>query len=256
MTSPPVHLPAWRRGGGGRWRRGGNSRASCRQSDLWGGHTFRRKQVGRRICTADGELGWIEGRTVAIEFRWAEGRTERYAEIAAELSPSRWMSLSRPELVLAVKQATPVIPIVFATAEIRLAAGLVASFARPGGNVTGLSTPSADLAAKRLELLREIIPGRHRFAMLANGGNPSHVPRLTELKEAARGLGLEGETPEVRRAEDIAPAVEGLKGRVGALYVIADPIVNTNRIWINTLGDCRATSDITSVCGNLSKPVF
>ena len=113
--------------------------------------------------------------------------------------------------------------------------GLVASLARPGGNVTGLSIQQTDLAGKRLELLREVVPGLRRLAILANVGNPAAVLEMGEVQAAARTLGLEVATLEIRRAEDIAPAFEALKGRADALYVCADPLVNTNRIRINTL---------------------
>ena len=120
------------------------------------------------------ELGWIEGRTIAIEYRWAEGRTERAAEIAAELVQRKVdvIVTSGTSLIAAAMQATSVIPIVFAAAGDPVGAGLVASLARPGGNVTGLSNQGPDLAGKRLELLREIVPGLGRLAILANVGNP------------------------------------------------------------------------------------
>ncbi len=113
--------------------------------------------------------------------------------------------------------------------------GLVASLARPGGNVTGLSLQRTDLAGKRLELLREVVPGFRRLAILANMGIPGTVVEIGEVQAAARTLGLEVATVEIRRAEDIAPAFEALKGRADALYVASDPLVNTNRIRINTL---------------------
>ena len=183
------------------------------------------------------ELGWIEGRTVAIEYRWAEGRTERSAEIAAEFVRLKVdvIVTSGTAPVIAVKQATSIIPIVFAAAGDPVGTGLVASLARPGGNITGLSIQAADLAGKRLELLREIVPGLRRLAVLANVGNPAAVLEMGEVQAAARTLGLEVVTLEIRRAEDIAPAFETLKGRADALYVCADALVNTNRIRINTL---------------------
>ena len=113
--------------------------------------------------------------------------------------------------------------------------GLVASLARPGGNVTGLSIQQTDLAGKRLELLREVVPGLRRLAIMANVGNPAAVLEMGEVQAAARTLGLEVATFEIRRAEDIAPAFEALKGRADALYVCSDPLVITNRIRINTL---------------------
>jgi len=182
------------------------------------------------------ELGWIEGRTVAIEYRWAEGREERIAQIAAEfvrLKVDIIVTSGTPE-VLAVKQATSVIPIVFATAGDPVANNLVASLARPGGNATGLSIQSSDLAGKRLELLREVVPGLRRLAVMGNVGNPFSVLELGEVQVAARTLGLEVDTLEIRRPQDIAPAFEALKGRADALYVCTDGLMNANRIRINT----------------------
>ena len=183
------------------------------------------------------ELGWMEGRTITIEYRWSEGREERFAEIAAELVRLKVdviLTSGTPE-VLAAKQATSVIPIVFATAGDPVGNGLVASLARPGGNVTGMSLQSNDTAGKRLELLREVVPSLRRLAILANVGNPFSVLELGEAQAAARALGLEVDTLEIRRPEDIAPAFEALKGRAQALYVCADGLVNANRIRINTL---------------------
>ncbi len=113
--------------------------------------------------------------------------------------------------------------------------GLVASLARPGGNVTGLSNQSADLPGKRLELLREIVPGLRRLAIMANIDDPIGVREMGEVQVAVRAFGLESVTAEIRRAEDIAPAFEALKGRADALYVVTDPLINTNRVRINTL---------------------
>ncbi len=183
------------------------------------------------------ELGWIEGRTVAIEGRWGEGRNERFAEIAAEFVRLKVdvIVTAGTAAVVTVKQATSVIPIVFAVAGDPVGTGLVASLARPGGNVTGLSVQQTDLAGKRLELLREVVPGLRRLAIMANIGNPSAVLEMREVQAAARTLGLEVATLEIRRAEDIAPAFEALKGRADALYVCGGPLVFTHRIRINTL---------------------
>src|SRR5262245_13794455 len=113
------------------------------------------------------ELGWIEGRTVAIEYRWGEGRNERFAEIAAEFVRRKVdvIVTSATAAVVVAKQATSVIPIVFAAAGDPIGTGLVASLARPGGNITGLSIQQTDVAAKRLELLREVVPGLGRLAI-------------------------------------------------------------------------------------------
>jgi putative ABC transport system substrate-binding protein len=184
------------------------------------------------------ELGWNEGRTIAIEYRWAEGSEERFAEIAAEFVRLRVdvIVTSGTAQVLAVKQATSVIPIVFATAGDPVGTGVVASLARPGGNVTGLSVQNTDLAGKRLELLREVVPGLRRVAFIGNFGNPAIMLDLSEVQAAARTLGLEVATLEIRHAQDISyPAFEALKGRSEALYVSPDALINTNRIRINIL---------------------
>jgi putative ABC transport system substrate-binding protein len=182
------------------------------------------------------ELGWIEGRTVAIEYRWAEGREERYTEIVAEFVRLKVDVIVTGGAALpAAKQATSVIPIVFALAGNPVGSGAVASLARPGGNVTGLSSVATDLAGKRLQLLREVVPGLRRLAIMANVGYPSALLEIDEVQEAARTLSLEVATLEIRRADEIASAFEMLKGRAEALYVPADPLVNTNRVRINTL---------------------
>jgi ABC-type uncharacterized transport system substrate-binding protein len=183
------------------------------------------------------ELGWIEGRTVAIEYRWAEGRSERFAETAAEFIRLKVdvIVTAGTAPVIAAKQATSVIPIVFATAGDPVGNKLVASLAQPGGNVTGLSNQSTDLASKRIELLREVVPSLGRLAIMINVGNPANVLEMGEVQAAGRTLGLEVTTVEIRRAEDIPPAFKALTGRTEALYVVIDPLLNTNRIRINTL---------------------
>jgi ABC-type uncharacterized transport system substrate-binding protein len=182
------------------------------------------------------QLGWIEGRTVAIEYRWAEGRSERFAEIAAEFVRLKVdVIVTAGGAVLAAKQATSVIPIVFTVAADPLGGGLVASLARPSGNVTGLSLQHTDLAGKRLELLREVVSGLGRLAIMANIGYSAAVLEMGEVQATARALGLEVATMEIRRAEDIAPTFKALNGRAEALYVAADPLVTANRIRINTL---------------------
>jgi putative ABC transport system substrate-binding protein len=183
------------------------------------------------------ELHWIEGRTVAIEIRWAEGRNERLADTAAEFVRRKVdvIVTSATPPTVAAKQATSVIPIVFAAVGDPVGAGLVESLARPGGNVTGLSLQQTDAVGKRLELLREVIPGLHRLAIMANSSNPSAGLDMREAQATAGTLGLESVTSEIRRPEDIAPAFDALKGRVEALYVVNDPLVNTNRVRMNTL---------------------
>jgi putative ABC transport system substrate-binding protein len=182
------------------------------------------------------ELGWIEGRTVAIESRWAEGRSERFAEIAAEfvrLKVDVILTHNTPP-ALAAKQTTSIIPIVFATGGDPVGTGVVASLARPGGNVTGLSSQNKETAGKRIELLREVVPGLRRLAILASD-SPYSVLEVSEVQAAARTIGLEVAAIEIRQTEDIPPAFETLKGRAWALYVIPDPVTVSNRFRINTL---------------------
>jgi putative ABC transport system substrate-binding protein len=175
------------------------------------------------------ELGWIEGRTIAIEYAWGQGSSERFAEIAADFVRLKVdvIVTSGTANVIAAKQATSVIPIVFAVAGDPIANNLVASLARPGGNVTGLSTVATDLAGKRVELLREAVPRLGRLVTIGNVGNSLAVLEMTEVKAAAARFGLEAAALEIRRAEDIASAFETLKGGADALSVVADPLVNT-----------------------------
>jgi putative ABC transport system substrate-binding protein len=183
------------------------------------------------------ELGWIENRTVAIEYRWAEGRDELFAEFAAEFVRLKVdvIVLSGTPAVLAAKQATSVIPIVFATAGDPVENHLVASLARPGGNVTGLATQSNELAGKRIEILREVVPGLRRLAVMGNVGNPAVALEMGEAQAAAGKLGIEVIVLEIRRSRDIPPAFAALDGRSDALYISPDPVANTNRIPINIL---------------------
>jgi ABC-type uncharacterized transport system substrate-binding protein len=180
------------------------------------------------------ELGWIEGRNFAIEYRWGEGRNERFAEFAAEFVQLKvdLIVTYGTAAVLAAKQATSAIPIVFPVAGDPVGSNLVKSLARPGGNVTGLSLQKTDLADKRLELLREVVPGFRRLAIMANVGNPSPMLEMREVQATARKLGNEVATFEIRRAEDIAPVFDALKGRADALYVCGDTLIDTNRVRI------------------------
>jgi putative tryptophan/tyrosine transport system substrate-binding protein len=179
------------------------------------------------------ELGWIGGRTVAIEYRWGEGRPERFAEFAAEFVRLKVdVIVTGGSAVSALKQATSVIPIVFAIATDPVAGGLVASLARPGGNVTGLSNQQSDLAGKRLGLLREALPGLRRLAIMANAGYPEAVIEMREVEAAASNLGIEVAKLEIRPTEDIAPAFEALKGRAEAFYLVIDGLMTANRTRI------------------------
>jgi putative ABC transport system substrate-binding protein len=183
------------------------------------------------------ELGWTEGRDVAIEVRWAEGRDERYAEIANEFVRRKVdIILTHNTLpALAVKQATSVIPIVFASAGDPVSTGIVASLGRPGGNVTGLSSQATDTASKRLGFLREVVPSLRRLAIIGNVENPFSMLEIGEVQVAARTLGLDFVVFEIRRAADVVPAFDALKDRAEALYVAPDSLLFANRIRINTL---------------------
>jgi putative ABC transport system substrate-binding protein len=182
------------------------------------------------------ELGWMEGRTLTIEYRWAEGRNERMAEYATE-----FVGLKVDVIVTsaggadAAKQATSVIPIIFAAYGDPVAAGLIASLARPGGNVTGLTIQPTDLTGKRLDLLREIVPGFRRLSIMGNVANTGFGKEQAELQTAASNSGIETTVLEIRRAEDIAPAFDAIKDRTDALYVFSEPLLNANRVKINTL---------------------
>jgi putative ABC transport system substrate-binding protein len=183
------------------------------------------------------ELGWIEGRNLEIEYRWADGREERYGEIAAEFVRSKVDAIltQGTQATTAAKQATSTIPIVVAMVGDPVGSGIVASLAQPGGNVTGLSGLSTDMAAKRLELLREAVPGIRRVGILIDAGNPVSVEEARRAQAAAVGLGVATILIEIRRAEDIVPAFDGLEHRADALYVGANPLILSNVTRINIL---------------------
>jgi len=185
------------------------------------------------------ELGWTEGRSVTIEYRWAESRAEKFAEIAAEFVGQKVdVIVTQGPGAAAAKQATSSIPIVFAVSNDPVGDALVASLSRPGGNLTGLSLQQNDLAGKRFELLREILPGLRRVAVMANVGNRGYASgalEMDEIHKLAGPLGVEVTKLPIRSGEDIAPAFEAIKGRTDALYVVGDPLITRYRIRINTL---------------------
>jgi putative tryptophan/tyrosine transport system substrate-binding protein len=181
------------------------------------------------------QLGWIDGRSVALEYRWAEGHAERFPELAAELVRLRVdVILTAGGAVEAAKQASPVIPIVFAVASDPLTTGLVDSLAHPGSNVTGLSVQAADLAGKRVEFLHDLFSGVRRLAIMVNPGYAAAAREMSEVQRAARSLGFETITLELRRAEDVPKSVEQLNPTTDILYVCIDPITDTNKILIAT----------------------
>jgi putative ABC transport system substrate-binding protein len=183
------------------------------------------------------ELGRIEGNTVAIEYRWAEGRERRFAEIMAEfirLKVDVVLTYSNAA-ALSAKRVTTTVPIVFAAAGDPVGTGLIASISHPGGNITGLSIQQTDLAGKRIEILREIVPRLGTLAVLANARSANAVLEMGEAQTAARSLGLGVILSQIDVADDIAPAVEALKGRADAVYTCSDPLLTTNRSRVNTL---------------------
>jgi putative ABC transport system substrate-binding protein len=183
------------------------------------------------------ELGWVDRRTVAIEYRWADGRSDRYAEIAAEFVRLKVdVILTSGSAVLQTEQATSSIPIVFALASEPVVTGMVASLARPGGNATGLSLDSPDLAGKRLGIFRKVLPNARRLAVMANDKYPASALELSEVIKTAADFGLQSVVMDVRRNEDIEPAFASVKDRADALYVCgSDAFINTNRVRINAL---------------------
>ena len=183
------------------------------------------------------ELGWTDGQTITIESRWTAGHPERLDEIAAEfvrLKVDLIVTSSTSDSIV-MKHVAPQIPMVFAVSGDPVGYGLVASLARPGGNITGLSLQSPDSAGKRIQLLREIVPGLHRLAILANPSSPNVMPEVSDVQAAARTFGLDVTTSEVRQIADVNSTFELLKSWADALYVVPDPLVNANRILIGTL---------------------
>jgi putative ABC transport system substrate-binding protein len=183
------------------------------------------------------ELGWIDGSNVKIEYRWAEGRQDRYAAFAAEFAQQKVdvIVTAGTPAVIATMKATSTIPIVFAAAGDPVETKLVSSLARPGGNVTGLSNQQTDLGGRKLELLGEVVPGFKRVAIMGNVNSPIITLEMKSVAAAAAKLGLEAVRLEIHKTEDIIPGIEGLKGRVDGLYICSDPLITTHRARINTL---------------------
>lgn len=183
------------------------------------------------------ELSWIDGSTVVIDYRWAQGRDELYAQFAAEFVRRKVdvIVTAGTDATLAVKKTTLEIPIVFAAVGDPVGTGVVASLAHPGGNVTGLSNEQTDLAGYRLELLHEVVPSVRRVALLGNIVSPLILLEMKAAEEAAPKLGLQVFRVGVTKTEDIEAAITSLKDRADALYVCTDPLISTNRVRINIL---------------------
>lgn len=196
-----------------------------------------------------GELGWTDGRTVAIEYRWADAKAESYREIAAEFVRLKvdvivtWASAP----VVAAKQSTALIPIVFAAQMDPVGVGVVASLARPGGNITGMSIQQTDTAGKRIELLREVVPKFARLAVMANAAAPGAVLEMHEVLTTAHTLGLDVIPIEIHGEDEIAAAVGSLRERTDALYLATDPLLLSNRSRINALARDQR---LPTICGN------
>jgi len=179
------------------------------------------------------ELGWTEGRNVTIEYRWAAGDNQRMTEFAAEFVQRKVdVIVSSANGVVIAREATSTIPIVFAAFSDPVARGLAESLSRPGGNVTGLTVQPSDLASKRIDLLREIIPNFRRLSALTNVAASGFEAEAEGIRTTAAALGIEAFIFELRTAADIPPALAALKGRTDALYVLSEPLVNANRTQI------------------------
>jgi putative tryptophan/tyrosine transport system substrate-binding protein len=196
------------------------------------------------------ELGWIEGKTVAFEYRWSEGRPERVAEFGAEFVQQKVdVIVTYGGAVAILKQATTSIPIVFALAVDPLGIGLVANLSRPGGNVTGFSLQQAESASKRLALLRQIVPSLRRLAIIFDASYPASVQEGVNVQAAARTLGLEVAQQEIRRREDIASVFDAIKGQADAVYVVENALTaaNADRITALALNALLPTTFTTAV---------
>jgi ABC-type uncharacterized transport system substrate-binding protein len=177
------------------------------------------------------DLGWIEGKNISIEYRYAEGRNDLLADLAADLVRLKVdvIVATAPPDALAAQKATKAIPIVVAAAGDPVAFGLVESLARPGGNITGLSQMAPELTGKRLELLKEMVPKLSRVAALSNPEAASSILGWKELQVPARRLGIQLHSLEVRNADELDKAFEdATRGRAGALFIVPDPLVVRN----------------------------
>jgi putative ABC transport system substrate-binding protein len=183
--------------------------------------------------------GWVDGQSLKIEVRWGEGRNERFAEIAAEFAALKVnMIVSTGGVIPAIMRATSTIPTIFAGASDPVGSGYVASLARPGGNVTGLSLQSADLVGKRLELLRELLPNLKHLAVIGGGSSsdtPGIVVEIDQVKASARAQDVELATFQIDGPQDLARAFDAFKGKTEAAYVVSNPFTSTNRFRILTL---------------------
>ena len=195
------------------------------------------------------ELGYVEGRSIAIEYREAQGKYERLPDLAAELVRLKVDVIvgATVPTIQAARQATKTIPIVMTLIADPVATGLVANVARPAGNITGLSTMAPDLMGKQLELLREVLPKASRVAVLWNPANPSNALQLREAQDAARALGVRLQPLEVRDPTEFEKAFAAMtRERAGALLVLSDSTLLTQR---ERIADLAAKSRLPAVSG-------
>ena len=196
------------------------------------------------------ELGYVEGQNIAIEPRWAEGKYARYSALAADLVRLKM------DVIVAVggratqdaQQATRTIPIVMSVVIDPLGSGLVASLARPGGNVTGLTIMASDVVGKQFEVVKEVVPKVSRVALLWNPANPGSAPQVREAEGAARALGVRLQTLEARDPQEIDSAFAAMtKERAGALVVLTDSILTNQR---SQIAELAAERRLPAIYGN------
>ena len=199
------------------------------------------------------DLGWVEGQNIAVEYRYAEGKAERLSELAAELVRLKVdvIVTAGGEPTHAAQQATKTIPIVMAVSGDPVASGYVASLARPGGNITGLAILSPELSGKRLELLKEVVPGLSRVGVLAYA--KAHGPAWKEVEAAARSLQLRLQPLEVRDPDDLARLFqEAIKGQAQGLLTLPHPLLN--RDYRTMIVELAAKSRLPAMYGGLEFP--
>jgi putative ABC transport system substrate-binding protein len=196
------------------------------------------------------ELGYVEGQNIVIEFRWAEGQYDRLPGLAAELVRLKVNVIvaGGPPAIQAAKQATETIPIVMAAVADPVATGFVASLARPGRNITGLSLMHSELVGKQLELLKEVLPKVSRVACLGNPANPNYAPGLRHAQDGARALGVRLQPLEARDRGEIDSAFAAITtGRAGAVIVLTDTVLLDHR---TRMADHAVRRRLPTVFGN------